>query len=109
MADNPGGYDKNEVQIWINNIETVLESRHEKGEESFSLECIEEQSIYEDIVRHYEKAEEKIHNQGLSEEACYEIEVAHQLLDQLGYELQIRNQPRGDQTWSELYREEWEE
>jgi len=109
MTGNPTGYDKNEVQIWVNNIEEILESRHEKGEDAFALETVEEQEMYQDIVRHYEAAEDMIHSQGLSEEACYEIEVAHSLIDQLGYELQVRNQPRGDKKWSTIYREEWDE
>lgn len=91
------GYDKDEVQIWINQIEDALDSDRDR--------TLEEQEAYDAVERHYDKAVEMVGEQGLSEEACYEVEVAYNLMDHLGYELQVRNEPRGDEDWREYYRE----
>lgn len=91
------GYDKEEVQIWINQIENALDSDRDRS--------LEEQEAYEAVERHYDTAAEMIEEGGLSEEACYEVEVAYNLVDQLGYELQVRNEPRGDEDWEDYYGE----
>ena len=94
-------YDKVEVQNWIKQVETALDFEKEVTPE--------EDAIYDQIQIHYDAAAEKIGDEGLSEEAAYEVEVAYKLLDQLSYEFQVMNTPRGDQDWNEWVEEQLEE
>ena len=106
MVGNGDGYDKQEVLTWIDQIETALNNNQSMEqlyqEPEFQDLTIEEEEIYESILRHYNYARREINEKGLSEEACYEVEVARELLDQLGYEAQLKNSPRTGESWEEF-------
>lgn len=84
-------YDKTQVQNWLEEVEKILD----KDINEWSHE---EQSIYNEINTRYENAEEIINDVGMCEEACYEIEQAYEMLDWLGYELQLITEERGLST-----------
>lgn len=95
-------YDREEVQKWINQVEKAIENRYKLDKENTA----EENQIYNDVERHYSHAQDLITDDGLSDDVAYELETAYHLLDQLGWEIQLENEPRGDMDWDEYYRDQ---
>ena len=95
-------YDKDNVEQWIKHVEKAIENRYELDREK----TVEEKQIYNEIERHYSHAQDLITSEGMSDNAAYELETAYKLLEQLGWELQVQNEPRGDTDWDEYYRDQ---